>query len=202
MKNRSPEVDAYIARSAEFARPILERIRRLYHEACPDIEETMKWRFPHFEYRGVVGSMAAFKHHACYGFWKVKLMSDPHGLFAKDSNSYESASRVTDVSQLPPDKVLLQYIREAVALNEQGIKRQAPKRKPQKPLQIPPAFQAALKKNKKARATFEAFSPSHQREYVEWIAEAKQEATRDRRIATAIEWLAEGKPRNWKYMKK
>jgi uncharacterized protein YdeI (YjbR/CyaY-like superfamily) len=203
MKNFSPEVDAYIARSADFAKPILERLRRLFHEACPEIEETMKWSFPHFEYRGIVAGMAAFKQHASFGFWKSKLMSDPAKLFGGDCNSPLSINGIKDVSQLPSDKVLLGYIREAVALNEKGVKL-PPRKKTKKPakVEVPADLDAALRKNKKALATFEAFSPSHKREYIEWITEAKQEATRLKRLETAIEWMAEGKPRNWKYMRK
>ena len=197
----NPEFDKYIAKSAEFARPILTKLRKLFHQACPEIEETMKWSFPHFEYKGVVGSMAAFKQHMSWGFWKAKLMKDPQGLLTMMENHTMGHGKVTDLSQLPSDRILLEYIREAVALNEQGVKAPAPKKKPKGDLIVPNYFMAALKKNKKALATFEAFSPSNKREYVEWVTEAKQETTRDKRLAQAIEWMAEGKPRNWKYMK-
>lgn len=203
MKNLSPEFDSYINKSAAFARPILKKIRSLFHQACPQIEETIKWGFPHFEYKGVVGSMAAFKQHASFGFWKGKLLSDPHTLFAVMGKTTMSMARLTDVSELPSDKILLAYIREAVALNEQGVK--LPPRKKtarKKALEIPAELVKALKQNKEALATFEAFSPSNKRDYVEWITEAKQPETRVKRLATSIEWLSEGKPRNWKYMKK
>lgn len=202
MGKKNPAVDAYIAAAADFARPILGRLRRLFHEACPAIEETMKWSCPHFEYRGIVGGMAAFKQHVRWGLWKGNLISDPHGVFADTGRLTMRDGKVTDVSQLPADAILLEYLRAAVALNEQGVK--VPKKKPAKkpPLVVPDYFRAALKKNKKALATFEAFSPSHQREYVDWVAEAKQEATRQKRLATALEWLAEGKSRNWKYERK
>jgi uncharacterized protein YdeI (YjbR/CyaY-like superfamily) len=189
-----PGVDAYIRKSAPFARPILTKVRALFHKACPDIEEAMKWSFPHFEYRGIVGSMAAFKQHATFGFWKASLMNDPYGLFnPNDAEGDTSMSRAkfTDVAELPPDQVLIEYIRAAVALNEQGIKVEKPKPKKKPEADVPADLQAALKKNKKALAAFEAFSPSHRREYVEWIAEAKQEATRKKRVAQAVEWLAE-----------
>lgn len=194
MKNRNPEFDTYIAEAAEFARPILHKLRKLFHKACPDIEETIKWGFPHFEYRGVVGSMAAFKRHVSFGFWKEKLLTG-------DGNSAMFRNKVTDVAELPTDDILLATIREAVALNEQGVK--VPKeKKARTELEIPDYFLAALKKNKKAKAAFEGFSYSHKKEYVEWVTEAKQEVTRAKRLATALEWLAEGKPRNWKYMEK
>jgi uncharacterized protein YdeI (YjbR/CyaY-like superfamily) len=203
MNKPSPEIDAYIAKAAPFARPILEKLRRLFHEACPDIEETLKWGFPHFEYKGIVGSMAAFKQHASFGFWKGELLSDPHGLFSAVGNTAMNAARITDASQLPKDDILLEYIREAVALNERGVKPPPRKKATAKPeLVVPEDLLAALRKNKQARAAFEAFSPSQKREYVEWLTEAKQPAMRSKRLATAVEWISEGKPRNWKYMRK
>jgi uncharacterized protein YdeI (YjbR/CyaY-like superfamily) len=202
MAKTNPAVDAYIAKAAPFARPILEKFRALFHKACPDIEETMKWSFPHFEYRGVVGSMVAFKQHAAFGFWKASLMKDPHGLLSEVGDTPMGRANLKDVSDLPPDAVLLAYIREAVALNEQGVKVEKPKKEKKPEIKVPDYFLAALKKNKKALATFEGFSPSHRRDYVEWIVDAKQEATRQKRLAQAIEWIAEGKARNWKYERK
>jgi uncharacterized protein YdeI (YjbR/CyaY-like superfamily) len=200
--NFSADVDAYIEKAAPFARPILKRIRRLFHKACPQIEEVMKWSFPHFEYKGIVGSMAAFKEHAGYSFWKAPLLQDPHGLLRAVGKTSMGSMKVKSVDELPSDKILLEYIAEAVALNEAGKSVTRPKKSTgKKVLDVPEDLQAALKKNKVARATFEAFSNSHRHEYVEWITEAKQEATRRRRLATTIDWLANGKPRNWKYMK-
>jgi uncharacterized protein YdeI (YjbR/CyaY-like superfamily) len=201
VKKANPAFDAYIEKSAPFARPILRKVRALFHKACPEIEETMKWSFPHFEYKGIVGSMAAFREHASYGFWKGQLLKDSNKLLAQMGDTSMGAARLTDVSQLPPDKVLLAYIREAVALNDQGVKVPQAKKEPKGELKVPDYFQSALKKNKKASATFAAFSPSKKREYVEWVVEAKQEATRDKRLAQAIEWMAEGKARHWKYEK-
>jgi uncharacterized protein YdeI (YjbR/CyaY-like superfamily) len=197
----NPAFDAYIRKAVPFARPILKKIRMLFHKASPDIEEVMKWSFPHFEYRGIVGSMAAFKQHATFGFWKASLMNDPYGLLDTAGETSMSRAKFTDVTELPPDKVLIEYIREAVALNEQGVKIEKPRREKKPEAKVPADLQAALKKNKKALAAFEAFSPSHRREYVEWITEAKQEATRKKRVAQAIEWLAEGKSRHWKYQR-
>lgn len=198
MKNRSPEVDAYITKSAPFARPILEKIRRLFHEACPEIEEKIKWGCPSFEHKGMLGGMAAFRHHAAFGLWRQAELPDPDGLFR--SKSPMGSEKYTDVSQLPPDAVLLRYVRAAVKLNDAGApKRSKPKAKPE--VAVPPVFKKALGGNRKAFASFEALPPSHKREYVEWIVEAKREETRDRRIATALEWLSQGKSRNWKYEK-
>ena len=197
--SKSPVVDAYIAKSAEFVRPILTRVRAAMHKACPKIEETMKWSVPHFEYKGVVAGMAAFKQHASFGFWKQTLMDDPAGLFPPPGDSSMGGKKFRGVADLPSDAVLIRYIKAAVALNEKGAKVSRPPKKKRPPPRPPADLVAAFKKNAKARATFDAFSPSQQREYVEWLTEAKQEATRQKRLATAIEWMAEGKARHWKY---
>ena len=196
MSEKSPAVDAYIAKAAPFARPILERLRAVFHKADPGIRETMKWSMPFFEHDGIVANMAAFKEHVTWGFWKASLMSDPHGILT------EQRMKLADVSELPPEKVLVQYIREAVKLNESGVKVERAPRGAAPPPETPEELLAALKKNRKALAAFEKFPPSHKREYVQWITEAKQEATRAKRIAQAVEWIAEGKSRNWKYEKK
>ena len=196
MKNTNPAVDSYIERAAPFARPILDRLRKLFHQACPEIEEKIKWGAPSFEHKGMVGGFAAFKHHVTFGFWRQDVLPDPKRLFK--SKGPLGSGRVTDASQLPSDAVLLEYIRRAVGLNEKGAPPRA-KARSKPPVRVPEFFLAALRKNKKALATFEAFPPSHKREYVEWIAEAKQDETRERRLATAVEWMARGKSRNWKY---
>ncbi len=199
MGTRDDRVDAYISKSAEFARPILTHLRDIVHVVCPDVEETMKWSFPHFMYKGMLCSMASFKEHCSFGFWKSSL------IVQKTEEAAEKGmgqfGRITRLSDLPSKKVLSGYIREAMKLNDAGVK--APTRtKPKSPKEVvvPAELTKALHKNKKALATFEKFPPSHKREYIEWIAEAKTEATRTRRLETAIEWMAEGKPRNWKYM--
>jgi uncharacterized protein YdeI (YjbR/CyaY-like superfamily) len=201
MKNLA--VDAYIAKSAAFARPILTRLRALIHKASPQIQETMKWGVPHFEHRGIVAGMAAFKKHAAFGFWsqrllKEKLGNDADTLFPKTAEKGMGGRKFTSLSELPPDALLIRAIKAAVALNEESIRpKRALKKKP--PVKAPQYLVAALRKNAKARKTFAGFTPSQQREYVEWLREAKQEVTREKRLATTIEWLAEGKQRNWKY---
>jgi uncharacterized protein YdeI (YjbR/CyaY-like superfamily) len=202
MAKKNPEVDAYIDKSAAFAQPILKKIRRLFHKGCPGAEEVIKWGVPHFEYQGMMGGMAAFKNHVSYGFWKAKLMSDPAGLFGGDTQASMCQKKITSVADLPPDETFIAYVKEAAALNDQGLRPTQPPRKPARKRAPPPYFAAALRRNKQAHATFEGFSAGHRNEYIEWITEAKRTETRDKRIAQAIEWLAEGKPRNWKYMKK
>lgn len=206
MPKTDPRIDAYIANAAEFARPVMEHIRRLVHKAVPDVEETMKWSFPHFEYHGaILCSMAAFKAHCVFGFWKASLMNDPHGILRiVDKNSMGHFDRMTSKKDLPSDKILTEYIKEAARLNEEGVKVTKPAKKaiPAAQLAVPSALAAAFKKAPKAKQTFEAFAPSHRKEYIEWINEAKTDPTRDKRVATTIEWLLEGKARNWKYGKK
>ena len=199
MGTRDPRVDAYIAKAPDFAKPILAHIRQVVLEACPPVQETIKWGAPHFDYRGIMCSMAAFKEHCAFGFWKASLVLDD-----KNSKAQEAAGhfgRITSVADLPPKKAMIGYIKKAMELNEQVVQPKRPPKHPKMSLRVPPYLLAALKKNRKAFVTFESFPPSHKREYVEWITEAKREETRERRLATAIEWMAEGKAMNWKYIK-
>ena len=194
MARKDPRVDDYIAKTQPFARPILKELRRRVHAGCPECEETLKWGRPAFMYKGILCGMSAFKEHATFGFWDQ--------MFAESSRANEAAGqfgRLTSVDDLPSEKKFASLMKDAVARRDAGVKPKRDKTTPKAPLETPAYFTAALKKNKKAFAAFQAFSPSHRREYVEWITEAKQEATRERRIATALEWLAEGKSRNWKY---
>lgn len=203
MGQKSREVDLYIEKSAPFAQPILRKLRTLFHKADARIEEKLKWGVPSFEYKGIVGGVAAFKKHVAWGLWKGSLLKAPAGAIQRDASSHMSGGSPRTLAELPDDAVLIDLIQQAVDLNDRGVKlskRSNPTKKP--PLKTPPDLAAALKKNPKARATYEAFSPSHKREYVEWITEAKQDATRARRLAQAVEWLAEGKSRNWKYERK
>jgi len=196
-------IDAYIARSADFARPILEHLRKLIHKAWPDVVETIKWGMPYFQNNGaLLCHMAAFREHCAFGLWNASLLTDPGGILQlKDKNAMGQFDRITSKKDLPSDKIMIAYIREAAELNEKGVKRSRPKAAAKKELPVPPALAAALKKNKRALATFEGFPPSHRREYIEWITEAKTDATREKRIATTLEWLTEGKSINWKYKK-
>jgi uncharacterized protein YdeI (YjbR/CyaY-like superfamily) len=199
MATKDPRIDAYIAKSAAFAKPILKHFRKVVHAGCPGVEETLKWSMPHFDYKGVMCGMAAFKQHCVFGFWKEALILDPDKIAEKTAMGTFGCIR--SLADLPNEKTLIGYVKKAAALNEAGIK--APGRtKPKKrePLEIPDYFSAALKKNARARKSFEDFPPSKQREYLEWVTEAKREETRQERLATSINWLAEGKPRHWKYM--
>ncbi|HVI44755.1 MAG TPA: YdeI/OmpD-associated family protein [Chitinophaga sp.] len=204
MSNYDPRIDAYIEKSADFAVPILLHMRELVHKACPDITETIKWGMPYFDYNGsILCGMAAFKQHCVFLFWKAALMPDPAEILIREKDqAMGQLGRIEKLKDLPADKIMLQYIREAASLNEAGLV--VPRKKPatKQELDIPDYFTSALKKNKKALATFDAFSYSNKKEYVTWVTEAKTEKTREERLATSIEWMAEGKIRNWKYLPK
>jgi uncharacterized protein YdeI (YjbR/CyaY-like superfamily) len=199
-------IDDYIGKSAEFARPILEHLRHLVHQANPDVKETIKWGFASFDYKGPLCSMASFKQHCVFGFWKSKLLHDPEGYLSERSNQGGEAmgnlGRITSLSDLPPDEILINFIKEASHLNKDGVKLPQPPKKDKGELVIPDALVNGLKKNVAAQATFDKFSTTNKREYVDWINEAKTEETKARRLETAIEWMAEGKTRNWKYVRK
>ena len=200
MPTRDPRIDAYIKHAQPFARPILVHLRTIVHAACPDVEETIKWSFPHFDYRGgMLCAMASFKAHCTFGFWNGSL------LLASDSRNAEAMGdfgRITALAELPSKARITSLIKQAMKLNEAGVKRVARKpTSPRKPLRVPADLGTALAGNRAAAAAFKEFSPSARREYIEWITEAKAPATRERRLDTAIGWIAEGKRRNWKYEK-
>jgi hypothetical protein len=197
MGKKDARVDAYIGKSAEFARPILKHLRKVVHAACPDAEETIKWSMPFFMHRGMLCMMAAFKAHCSFGIVKGKLV-----LGEGERDGMGHIGKIASLKDLPADKVLAGYIKKAATLNDAGVKlpKSAPAKAKQE-LKVPDYFVDALKKNAKARATFENYSYSHRKEYVEWIVDAKREETRERRMATALKWLAAGKSRNWKYEK-
>jgi uncharacterized protein YdeI (YjbR/CyaY-like superfamily) len=199
MATKDSRIDAYIAKSADFAQPILAYLREVVHSACPEVEETLKWSSPHFMYKTrMLCAMAAFKQHVTFGFWLGKLVTD----VSANGTAMGQFGRITKIADLPSKKALIALLMKAMALNEAGAKSptRAKGTPPRPPSAVPDDLAAALLKNAKARKTFEAFSPSQRREYIEWINEAKRETTRVQRLATTLEWLAQAKPRNWKYM--
>lgn len=199
---RDPRIDAYIERAAPFAQPILARIRELVHEACPQVVETIKWGMPTFEHAGgILCGMAAFKQHASFGYWKHALVVGEGGSAdEKPRDGMGSYGKMASLKDLPPKKTLLAHLRKAMKLNEDGVKAPASRKSAPKPPPVAPDdLAAALAGNKAAKATFDVFPPGCKREYIEWIVEAKREETRAKRLAQTVEWLAEGKRRNWKY---
>ena len=204
MGKKNPGVDAYIAGAAPFARPILKHLRKVVHAGCPDVAETLKWSFPHFEYKGLLCSMAAFKAHATFGFWKGSLLiAGGKGLGKSEEKAMGQFGRIVSLADLPGERTLIALVKRAAAFNDEGVKAEARSRpRVPRPVEAPAYFMTALRKNRKALGTYQAFSPSHKREYVEWVTGAKTEETRQRRLATAVEWMAEGKIQNWKYGRK
>jgi uncharacterized protein YdeI (YjbR/CyaY-like superfamily) len=199
MANHDPRVDAYIAKSASFARPILEHLRALVHEACPTVDESLKWSMPFFSYKAApMCMMAAFKQHCSFGFWLSKEVTG-----GSDEDGMGQFGKLASLKDLPPDRQLSAHLKKAMALNEAGVKKARPKAaaKPAPTLPDDLAALLAQKKHAAARKAWESFPPGAQREYVDWITEAKTDATRQKRLATTLEWLAEGKRRNWKYEK-
>ena len=191
-------IDAYIATAPDYAKPIIARVREMVHQAAPDCDETLKWGHPTFMHHGIVCGVAAFKEYCAVNFWKAQLIM---GDEAHPTVYAGVLDEIRSLKDLPPKNVFIGYVKRAVELNVSGVKVPREPKAPKKALPMPDDLRKVLAKNAKARSAFEAFSPSHRREYIEWIVEAKQEATRTRRIDQAIEWIAEGKPRNWKYMK-
>lgn len=200
-----PRFDTYIQDAAEFAQPILRHLRKTVLTACPDARETMKWSMPHFDYGpGILCSMAAFKHHCSFGFWLAPVMDDPHHILAADSQNRSgmgNLGKIRSMDDLPPQEILIEYILQAMQLIDSGVKLERPKPGQKPPVVVPDDLAEAMSTHPRAVIAFESFTESNKRDYVEWINEAKTEGTRQRRIASAIELMNEGKVRNWKYVK-
>ena len=201
-------IDAYVAKSKPFAQPLLKHLRELVHKACPGVVETIKWSRPFFEYKGVIlGNMSAFKEHCSFDFWGEEITAVLRNTAVQQSDAIGSLGRITRIEELPNDKQMLDLLGKAASFIDSGqytspvAARHKVAKVPAPVVEAPPEFTRALKANKKASLAFAAFSPSCKREYVEWIAEAKRAETREKRIITAIEWISEGKQRNWKYQK-
>lgn len=204
MKNANPKFGEYIAKSADFAKPILTHLRQLIHDTCPDVDEIMKWSIPHFDYKGeMMCILAAYGHHCSFTFWKADLMSDQKlrkNVDPKQPLGY--MSKLTSLSDLPSDAGLIAYIKEAMALNENGVKLVI-KRKTEAPavIEVPDYFAEKLAANPVAKEIFESKSASFRKDYLVWIIDAKTDATRQKRMEESLEWIAEGKGRFWKYEK-
>lgn len=198
----STEHDVYVHKAPEFAKPILIAIRLAFHEAVPDIEENIKWGYPHFCFKGIVGQVAAFKNHVRFIFWKGQQMelNDPAFSQVGEKSGMMGLS-LTSINDMPDPDTFKKYILEAVELNTNPKKKASAKQIHKRPdLIVPVAFLDALAENQAAFEHFHLFSESAKREYVEWYEEAKQDHTREKRLKQSIEWMSEGKPRNWKYM--
>ncbi|UKT64583.1 YdeI/OmpD-associated family protein [Pedobacter mucosus] len=198
----SVQVDQYIANAAEFAIPILNHLRNLIHKADGRLEEKIKWGMPFFEYKGAVCHIAGFKNHCTIGFWKASLMNDEYHIFNDLSGAMGLINYIKSLEDLPADEILIAYVQQGIQLNEEGKKIPAkPKKISTNEVITPKYFLDALQEDPKALATFFNFSASNKREYISWLEEAKTESTKLKRLETAVEWIAEGKERMWKYKK-
>lgn len=198
MPKTEPKIDAYIDKAADFAKPILTHIRKVVHKAVPDVEEAIKWSMPHFTVNGKnLAGMAAFKAHASFGSWPTLEEDAPEA----ERDGMGSFGKLANVSDLPDEKELIERLKKGAEIIRSGKKAPAKPKKAPKPLpDMPDDFREALARSGAATATWDGFSPSAKREYLDWVIEAKRLETRDKRIAQAVEWIAEGKQRNWKYM--
>lgn len=198
MASTDPRLDSYIAGKAAFAQPILEHLRAAVHRAVPEVEETLRWSMPSFSYRGkILCQMAAFKEHAAFGFWRGEEVAGEEGA----SDAMGQFGRLASVADLPDQATLDALIRKAAALVDSGAHAPRPVKDPKPALDMPEDLALALAASPAAQATFDAFPPSARRDYLEWVLDAKQPATRTKRISQAVEWMAEGKKRHWKYEK-
>ena len=203
MAKTDPKIDVYISKSEPFAKLILNHLRLLIHKTCPEAMEKIKWSFPHFDYKGeMMCSMAAFNKHCAFGFWKAALMKDAAKMKDGNEEAMGHYGKLTSLKDLPTDKVIIAHIKEAMKLTDDGIKLPARKKAITIELKIPDELASALSKNKKAKIAFENFSPSHRKEYIMWINEAKMALTKEKRIAKTIEMLIDGKSLNSKYERK
>lgn len=200
MGTRDKRVDAYIAKSAAFAQPIMKQLREIIHEGCPEVTETLKWGMPAFEYKGIIAGFAAFKEHAAFNLWKAKLIIPDAERMEK--NAMGIFGRIRSMKDLPPRKTLVSYLRKAKDLNDAGVKLERARPQRGQTIEAPAFMLAAIKKNKKALATWQEFTYSKRKDYIEWVTEAKSADTRERRLETTVEWLSEGKARHWKYQVK
>ncbi len=203
MKQSNLKVDEYISKSADFAKPILEYLRQVIHDTCPNVEEVMKWGIPHFDYKGdMMCILASYKKHCSFSLYKAALMTDPKLIESvKAGQKMGYMDKIKTQSELPARKVLVAYIKEAMALNEKGIKKERPKSEKPKVIETPDYFTAMLKTRPKAKEIFETKSASFRKDYIIWISDAKTEATRQKRIEQALEWISQGKGRFWQYEK-
>lgn len=207
MGKQDPRIDAYLETVPDFARPILERVRKAFHRGCPEVEETMRWSRPSFSHHGILGSMSAFKAHVSWGFWRGKQLDDPEGLFEQVGDSEMCWHKVTRLADLPNLQTLTRYVKAAAALNADLATTNSPAKKQRKKKaagkqarpRVPQDLATALAAAPEAMAFYSSLTAAQQREYVSWITEAKRDATRQRRLETTVTWLGEGKRRNWKY---
>lgn len=203
LPNFTPSVTNYIEKAAPFAQPVLHYLRSLIHKTCPQIEECIKWGFPHFTYKNeIVCSFAAFKQHCAFTFWRAGVITSLAEI-AINNEGMGQLGKIKSKLDLPNENQLVNCIIEAIQLIEKGVKpAKSAKQKNNEPIILPAYFSSLLAEFPTAKEKFLSMSNSHQKEYVEWITEAKTETTRNTRMQTCIKWVLEGKGRNWQYQTK
>jgi uncharacterized protein YdeI (YjbR/CyaY-like superfamily) len=204
MTHFNPQFDDYIAKSADFAKPVMEYLRKIIHETCPEVEEVMKWGNPHFDYKGdMMCILAAYSKHCSFSLYKAELMGDPKLIESvKAGKKMGYMDKITSLTDLPEKAVLVAYIKEVMTLNEAGVKKARPKSETPQVIETPDYFNEELATNPLAKEIFESKSASFRKDYLIWITGAKTEATRQTRMEQSLEWIAEGKGRFWQYEKK
>lgn len=206
MSAHDKRIDEYIAKAQPFAQPILEHLRELVHQAVPEVQENIKWGMPAFEYKGPFCGMASFKGYIHFMFHKGSMLRERSTYLTRtDSKAKDPMTgflHIKALNELPPDKAIIDILKQAAELNDDGVKIPKPPKKDASEVAVPDDLLKALKANKTAARHFENFSYSKRKDYVEWINSAKTDKTRESRLATAVEWIAEGKSRNWKYERK
>ncbi|MDN5287269.1 MAG: hypothetical protein JWR38_3543 [Mucilaginibacter sp.] len=203
MSQFNPQFDDYIAKSADFAKPIMEYIRQIIHETCPEVEEVMKWAIPHFDYKDdMMCILAAYKNHCSFSLYKAELMNDAKIIESvKAGQKMGYMDKIKSLSDLPAKETLVAYIKEAMVLNETGIKKVKPVSEKPKVIEVPDYFSEKLAASPLAKEIFDSKSPSFRKDYLVWITDAKTEATRQKRMEQSLEWIAAGKGRFWQYEK-
>lgn len=203
MSKFNPQFDEYITKSADFAKPIMEYLRQIIHETCPEVEEIIKWGNPHFDYKGdMMCILAGYKHHCSFSLYKAELMSDKKIIESvKAGQKMGYMDKIKSLSDLPAKETLVAYIKEAMVLNENGVKKEKTVSEKPKVIEVPDYFNEVLIANPLVKEIFESKSASFRKDYLVWIIDAKTEATRQKRIEQSLEWIAEGKGRFWQYEK-
>jgi len=203
MSKFNPQFDEYIKKSADFAKPIMEYLRQIIHETCPEVEEIIKWGNPHFDYKDdMMCILAGYKNHCSFSLYKAELMSDTKIIESvKAGQKMGYMDKLKSLSDLPAKETLVAYIKEAMVLNENGVKKAKPVSEKPKVIEVPDYFSEKLATNPLAKEVFESKSPSFRKDYLVWITDAKTEATRQKRMEQSLEWIAEGKGRFWQYEK-
>lgn len=195
MNEASENITAYIEKATPEFKEVMIALRSVLNNPNFDIKEDWKWGAPNFNNEGMICWLAHFRNHVGMNFFKGTLIKDKYNLFTHYREEKGNRQlKFSDINQIIPEQIEY-YIEEAIKLNQENIKVV----KKEIDTSLPLDLETELNNNPKAKMFFESLAPSYKRDYIEWIEEAKREATRTKRLATTMEWLSEGKKKNWKY---